>query len=92
MNGGEMSTEPSEAIGHLQAAALEMISAARAFLEVAEKVVQNPETVRTAVVTVAAMARAMMQSVDNGNTANSASDTRTNGDRPPSRVEHIELS
>ena len=69
MNGGEMSSEPgepSEAIGHLQAAALEMISAARAFLEVAEKVVQNPETVRSAVVTVASLAKAVMQSVDNG--------------------------
>jgi len=92
MNGDEMSSEPSEAIGHLQAAALEMISAARAFLEVAEKVVQNPETVRTAVVTVAALAKAMMQSVENRSAANGADDTRTNGDQSPSRVEHIELS
>lgn len=91
-----MSTEPSEAIGHLQAAALEMISAARAFLEVAEKVVQNPETVRNAVVTVAAVAKAMMQSVESttpsDGDANGPSATRTNGDQPPSRIEHIQLS
>ena len=98
MNGGEMSTEPgepgepSEAIGHLQAAALEMISAARAFLEVAEKVVQNPETVRSAVVTVASLAKAVMQSVDNGSPSNGETGAGTNGDDPPSRVEHIQLS
>ena len=88
MNGGEMSSEPgepSEAIGHLQAAALEMISAARAFLEVAEKVVQNPETVRSAVVTVASLAKAVMQSVDNGSPSNGETGAGTNGDDPPSR-------
>jgi hypothetical protein len=92
-----MSSEPNEAIGHLQAAALEMISAARAFLEVAEKVVQNPETVRTAVVTVAAVAKAMMQSVEGNVTGTTAEDgttngERTNGDGRPTRIEHIELS
>lgn len=92
-----MSSEPNEAIGHLQAAALEMISAARAFLEVAEKVVQNPETVRTAVVTVAAVAKAMMQSVESNVTSATADDPgtngeRTNGDGRPARIEHIELS
>jgi hypothetical protein len=95
MNGGEMSSEPgepSEAIGHLQAAALEMISAARAFLEVAEKVVQNPETVRSAVVTVASLAKAVMQSVDNGSASHGETGAGTNGDDPPSRVEHIQLS
>ncbi len=84
MNGGEMSSEPSEAIGHLQAAALEMISAARAFLEVAEKVVQNPETVRSAVVTVASLAKAVMQSVDNGGPPSGETTTGTNGDDPQS--------
>jgi hypothetical protein len=91
MNGGEMSSEPSEAIGHLQAAALEMIAAARAFLEVAEKVVQNPETVRSAVVTVASLAKAVMQSVDNASPSNGET-AGTNGDDPPARVEHIQLS
>lgn len=84
-----MSSEPSEAIGHLQAAALEVISAARAFLEVAEKVVQNPETVRTAVVTVAALAKAVMQSVDPEGHGNGS---QGNGEEPPSHVEHIDLS
>ena len=45
-------SEPTDGVAHLQKAALEMIAAARAFLEVAEKVVENPETVRNAVVTV----------------------------------------
>ncbi len=34
----------SEAIAHLQAAAREMIAAARAFLDVAEEVVEDPKS------------------------------------------------
>jgi hypothetical protein len=86
--GEAIGTEPNDGVAFLQAAALEMIAAARAFLEVAEKVVQNPETVRTAVGTVGAMAKAMMQSMD-------TTSGRANGDAddeadPP--IEHIQLS
>ncbi|HTN81880.1 MAG TPA: hypothetical protein VMK16_19585 [Acidimicrobiales bacterium] len=79
------SSEQVDGLAHLQNAALEMIAAARAFLEVAEKVVQNPENVRTAVVTIGALAKAVMQSAENGHTA-------ANGDEPQSGVEHIPLS
>ncbi len=78
------SHESTDGVAHLQKAALEMIAAARAFLEVAEKVVENPETVRNAVVTVGAVAKAMMQTVD--------ASTRSNGDNGESTVEHIPLS
>jgi len=87
--GEAMGFEPNDGVAHLQAAALEMIAAARAFLEVAEAVVQNPEAVRTAVVTVGAMAKAVMQAVD-------PTSTKANGDGaddqadPP--IEHITLS
>jgi hypothetical protein len=88
--GETMGSEPNDGVAHLQAAALEMIAAARAFLEVAERVVQNPEAVRTAVVTVGAMAKAVMQTVD-------PTGTKANGDRDaedPSdpTIEHITLS
>ncbi len=80
-----MSTDDSaDGVAHLQKAALEMIAAARAFLEVAEKVVENPETVRNAVVTVSAVAKAMMQTADTS--------ARSNGDNGESSVEHIPLS
>ena len=79
------SSEQGDGLAHLQNAALEMIAAARAFLEVAEKVVQNPETVRTAVVTIGAVAKAVMQSTENGHAA-------PNGDEAQSGVEHIPLS
>ncbi len=88
--GEAIGSEPNDGVAHLQAAALEMIAAARAFLEVAESVVQNPEAVRTAVVTVGAMAKAVMQAVD-------PTSTKANGDGggddqadPP--IEHITLS
>ena len=79
------SSEQADGLAHLQNAALEMIAAARAFLEVAEKVVQNPEAVRTAVVTVGAVAKAVMQSADNGRAT-------PNGDDAHPAVEHIPLS
>lgn len=79
------SAEPGDGLAHLQRAALEMIAAARAFLEVAEKVVENPETVRNAVTTVGVMAKAMIDS--SGSKA-----ARSNGSEPESQIEHIPLS
>lgn len=88
--GETIGSEPNDGVAHLQAAALEMIAASRAFLEAVEKVVQNPETVRTAVVTVGAMAKAIMQSVDpNGPKANGDRDADNQADPP---IEHITLS
>jgi hypothetical protein len=77
--------EPTDGLAHLQKAALEMIAAARAFLEVAEKVVQNPETVRNAVSTVGTLAKLVVQSAESPKTA-------ANGEHPDSTIEHIELS
>jgi hypothetical protein len=78
-------SEPTDGIAHLQKAALEMIAAARAFLEVAEKVVENPESVRNAVATVGTLAKLVAQSAD-------APKASKNGDHPESTIEHIELS
>ena len=78
-------SEPTDGLAHLQKAALEMIAAARAFLEVAEKVVENPETVRNAVATVGTMAKLVVQAAE-------PSKVSTNGDQPESSIEHIELS
>ena len=88
--GEAIGSEPNDGVAHLQTAALEMIAAARAFLEVAERIVQNPEAVRTAVVTVGAMAKAVMQTVDpNGAKANGDSEADDQADPP---IEHITLS
>ena len=78
-------SEPTDGLAHLQKAALEMIAAARAFLEVAEKVVENPETVRNAVATVGALAKLVVQSAESPKPS-------SNGEHPDSTVEHIELS
>lgn len=78
-------SEPTDGVAHLQKAALEMIAAARAFLEVAEKVVENPETVRNAVATVGTLAKMVVQSAESPKPS-------TNGEHPESTVEHIELS
>lgn len=90
MMGEAIGSEPNDGVAHLQAAALEMIAAARAFLEVAERVVQNPEAVRTAVVTVGAMAKAVMQTVDpTSSKANGDGDADDQADPP---IEHITVS
>ena len=78
-------SEPTDGLAHLQKAALEMIAAARAFLEVAEKVVENPETVRNAVATVGTLAKLVVQSAEGPKPS-------TNGEHPESTIEHIELS
>lgn len=88
--GEAIGSEPNDGVAHLQAAAREMIAAARSFLEAAERVVENPEAVRTAVVTVGAMAKAVMQTVDPTGTRGSGDrDADDQGDPP---IEHITLS
>ena len=42
-DGRDRGDRTSEAVGHLQAAAREMIAAARAFLDVAEEVIDDPK-------------------------------------------------
>ena len=42
-DGSDRADRTGEAVAHLQAAAREMIAAARAFLDVAEEVVEDPK-------------------------------------------------
>lgn len=50
----------SEGLEHLQRAAIEMIAAARAFLDVAEDLVKDPAAASTIVQTAAAMGRMVL--------------------------------
>jgi hypothetical protein len=68
----------------LQAAALQLISAARQFLDVAEQVVLDPDAVRQAAGNATALARGIIESVVPG----MGGGARSN-DEPP--VEHIDL-
>ena len=66
-----MNEHTSEGLEHLQAAALELIAAARAFLDVAEDLVREPGAAATIVSTAASVGRAVIHgapaesSVDN---------------------------
>lgn len=54
----------AEGIEHLQAAALELIEAARAFLDVAEDLVRDPGAAATIVQTAAGLGRVVMSGGD----------------------------
>jgi hypothetical protein len=54
----------SEAIAHLQAAAREMIAAARAFLDVAEEVVEDPKSGEALLGTLGDVARRVVPGKD----------------------------
>lgn len=78
----------SQAVDHLQAAAMEMIAAARAFLDVVEDVVADRDKVADVVATV-------------GSVADAAARAARTGDLRPSRgrraeaddgIQHIEVS
>ena len=72
-----------EGIDHLQAAARELIQAARALLDVAEELVNDPETVTTVVGTLGSFANAAARVVPT---------SRANGDEPDDeRVERIRV-
>jgi hypothetical protein len=59
-----------EGLDHLQAAALEAISAARAFLDVAEELVREPGAVSEALRAVAAAAAASARAAETGGRGN----------------------
>ncbi|MCU0269766.1 MAG: hypothetical protein MUF83_14135 [Acidimicrobiales bacterium] len=83
----------AEGVDHLQAAALEMIAAARAFLDVVEEVVSDRDRVADIVGVVgdaAEAARRAARSSSNG--ARAAWDDRTRGDGADEGVEHIRVS
>lgn len=59
----------AEAVEHLQSAALELIAAARAFLEVAEDLVRDPAAAATIVSAAAGAGRAVFGSGNRGRPA-----------------------
>lgn len=97
-----MSDEPNEAtqeaMAHLRAAALEMIGAARAVLDLTERLVEDPAPLVQAVAALAAAARPVPAGpvgVDGDGGADDApgSDGSTRpGPRPRPRVQHIRVS
>lgn len=79
----------AEAVDHLQSAALEMIAAARAFLDVVEDVVADPDKVAEVVATVGSVADAAARAATRGATA--APSPRH--DAPADAgIQHIEVS
>jgi hypothetical protein len=79
----------NEGLEHLQAAALELIAAARAFLDVAEDVVREPGVAVTIVQAAAGVGRAFL-----GNAEHSSPGANAPADegRDASRVRHIHVS
>jgi hypothetical protein len=73
-----------EGIEHLQAAAREMIAAARALLDVAETLVEDPAAAATIVAAVGSVAKAAMQGFAGGD--------RSAPTGPAERVERIKVS
>ncbi|MCC5953007.1 MAG: hypothetical protein JJU45_13030 [Acidimicrobiia bacterium] len=91
----------AEGVEHLQRAAMEMIDAARAFLDVAESVVADRERVADVVATVGAVADAAVRSVRTmptdrpGARVGSEWTGATDGEPPGSdsaRIQHIRVS
>ena len=82
-----------EAIDHLQAAGLELIAAARAFLDVAEDLVRDPATAGTVVKTVSALADLVVTPrPPTGAAGDRAATDRAAPAPTDSAVEHIRLS
>ena len=61
MADGDQAMKAVEGLAHVQAAALEMIKAARAFLDVAEDLVQDPGTARAVMTAAGTVAQAFAQ-------------------------------
>jgi hypothetical protein len=83
----------SEALDHLQAAALELIAAFRAVLDVAEEAVREPQALVDVVVATARAAADVVGAAPRRADPGAAS-TRSSSDSPrrPSGVEHISIS
>ncbi len=81
----------TEAVGHLQAAATELIAAARAFLDLVEDVVDDPETLTSAASVFGSVARAAMTTVRPGSEYGSPGPDGSSDD-PGDGVQHIDIS
>ena len=73
----------AEGVEHLQRAALEMIAAAKAFLDVAEDLVRDPAAASTVVQTAAALGRMVLQG------AAPAEESQVTADEPKVRRIHV---
>jgi hypothetical protein len=93
----------NQGLDHLQAAALEMIHAARAFLDVAEDVVSDQHKVAEIVEVLGSVADAATRAArgeplrgprraTGADAADGGGDARDDGDDPPGRVQHIPVS
>jgi hypothetical protein len=82
----------AEGLDHLQAAALEMISAARAFLDVMEEVVVDPDSVASVVSAVGSVAQGAARAARAGATGSPTTDPPGAGDPDDGPVQHIRVS
>ena len=80
-----MTENASDGFEHLQAAAFELIAAARAFLDVAESVVREPAVAATIVSTAASVGRAVLHGAP-------ATTEPTDHQAEDGRVRHIRVS
>ena len=80
----------AEGLDHLQAAALEMIAAARAFLDVAEDLVADREKVSEVVAAFGTIAEAATQATRDAKRRHHGSTTASDASAAPSRDEGVQ--
>jgi hypothetical protein len=86
-----------EGLEHLQAAAREVIAAARAMLDVVEELVEDPEAVRTVIADVGALFGTVVRAAGErvgrpGNAGAGGGASGDKGDGPTDRVERIRVT
>jgi hypothetical protein len=81
-----------EGLDHLQAAALELIAAGRAFLDVAEEMVKEPAAAATVLRTAATLARVAQQATQPPAPGRSGATPDSDGPQGEPRVTRIRLS
>ena len=80
-----------EAVEHLQQAALQMIEAGRAFLDLAEELVKDPAPLIAAAAAAAEAAQSLARRAPEGDGASGPA-TRPGDPEPQPRVQHIRVS
>ena len=91
MNDGTHDERAREGLVHLQAAALELIAAARAFLDVAESITREPGAIAAVADAAASVVRAAAASAPSGKGPKADSGGQADEDPPPG-VTRIRLS
>lgn len=81
-----------DAVSHLQTAALEMIAAARAVLDVAEDLLKDPAPIIAMAAAAAAQGRRVADAATDSAGSPDSSTTETDDDERPARVQHIAVS